>query len=125
MSLGACSYTSVQNVIGGKLADKPWKAFERTVCKLFGGRRRGADYGGYPKGKNDCIAEGWSIECKLLKKPTYGLIFAACEQAEVARESPQDIPVAVVKKKGARVMDSLVCFRMETFLEFFVGESEG
>lgn len=102
------------------MTDKAWKAFERRCAKVFGGERRGADYRGFAGGKNDIIVDGWSIECKLLSRPSYGAMFQAILQAENARESENDIPIAIVKKKGARDANSLVCMRLEEFEKWFV-----
>ena len=105
------------------MTDKGWKKWERYVCKLFGGRRRGADFrsntGG---GKNDCIKPGWSIECKYHKQLGYATILSACNQSEQAREHVLDIPIAVVKRPGDRNKNALVCMRLETFMKYFGGD---
>lgn len=102
--------------------DKAWKAWERRVAKMFNGKRRGADFRGEGrKGKNDIIAPGWSIECKLQKAfPNYLLDW--CRQAEGAKENELDIPVVIFKKKGSHVPDNdaLVIMRLEEFREHFV-----
>lgn len=102
------------------MADKSWKAFERTVAKIFGGKRRGAYTGTNGAGKTDVIAPGWAIEAKLLARPGYQLMLDACRQAEANRENSLDIPVAVIKRKGDQVKDSLVVMRMEEFEQFFI-----
>lgn len=38
------------------MPDAGWKKLERRVAALFGGQRRGADYGGKAGGKSDVIA---------------------------------------------------------------------
>ena len=104
------------------MADKSWKALERRICRMFGGERRGADYADQSGGKNDCVnTPGFSIELKLLKRPTYQQIFDACIQAENNAESIIDIPIAVVKKnrQGLKDKDALVTMRLGTFLDFF------
>jgi hypothetical protein len=103
------------------MADKSWKAFERRIAKRFGGKRRGADYGGFAGGTNDIICEGFSVECKLYKRPSYGMMVDACFQAEAAREKFTDAAVAVVKKKGARDNDALVIMRLEEFERNYLG----
>lgn len=49
--------------------DKAWKQFERKVCSLFGGSRRG------PSGKkeSDCVDTPYAVSCKLRKNftPSY------------------------------------------------------
>jgi hypothetical protein len=97
-----------------------WKNFERRIAKVFGGTRRGAHVSDGTQGKNDIIVDGWSIECKLLSRPTYQQMFDACIQAEKAMETPLDIPIAVVKKKGVKDTDTLVIMRLEQFQDFFV-----
>ncbi len=72
------------------MADAAWKAFERRVATIFGGRRRGADFRGPDGGKSDVIAEGWSIECKLLGRPCYPDLLAAARQAELARRAREE-----------------------------------
>ena len=101
---------------------KTWKSFELRVAKWFGGRRRGADFRNRyaAGGRNDVIKEGWSIECKLLARPSFGEMLAAVKQAEAARDNPDDIAVAVVKRNGDRDDDSLFIFRKREFLDNFV-----
>jgi hypothetical protein len=99
-----------------------WKYAERRIAKIFGGERRGAYVSDGKSGKNDIIKDGWSIEVKLLSRPTFQQMFDACLQAESNAESEMDIPVAVVKKKGMQYKDSLVIMRLEKFEEFFINE---
>ena len=104
------------------MTDKSWKALERRICRLFGGERRGADYGDSRGGKNDCIdTPGFSIELKLLKRPTYQQMFDACIQAESNSEKITDIPIAIVKKnrQGLKDEDALVIMRLKIFRDFF------
>src|SRR3990167_8123743 len=103
---------------------KSWKGFELRVAKWFGGQRRGADFRGYSGGKNDIIKDGFSIECKLLKRPSYGVILDAVKQAEAAKEHEDDIAVAVVKRNGDRDEDSLFVLRRDEFLSNFVSQRE-
>jgi hypothetical protein len=102
------------------MTDKSWKAWERRVAKIFGGVRRGAHTSDGVQGKNDIIVDGWSLEVKLLSRPTYQQMFDACIQAETNVEKPEDIPIAVIKKKGIRDDNALVIMRLEQFKEFFV-----
>src|SRR5262245_51165744 len=100
------------------MPDAAWKAWERRVARVFGGRRRGADTGDAERGgRSDVIAPGWSIECKLLGRPGYADLLEAARQAERAAK-PSEIPVAVVKKKRSEDADALVCMRLEAFLEW-------
>lgn len=107
------------------MTDKTWKAAERKIAAFFpNGRRRGADFRGDHSGKTDIIAPGWSIEVKQSKRPTFGLMQAAVAQAERNRESPSDIPVAVIHRQGDRYADSLVVMRLEEFAAFFMKNVE-
>lgn len=114
------------------MADKAWKALERRVAKLFGCTRRGPIFRSADGGTDDCTSERYAIECKLLAKPTYGAMQAACFQAELAgmglferAASGEPVtlrkartPIAVVKRKRDRDADALVCMRLETFLQW-------
>ena len=100
------------------MPDAGWKAFERRVAALFGGRRRGAYTGGREGGRSDVIALGFSIECKLLGRPSYADLLEAARQAERAA-GPTELALAIVKRKRAEDADSLVVMRLETFLGWF------
>ena len=99
------------------MPDSSWKSFERRIAKLFGGKRRGADYRSEQGGKDDVVHGRFSIECKLLGRPSYSDLLDAARQAE--RNSPPDrIPIAIIKRKHADDRDSLVVMRLETFLKY-------
>lgn len=103
------------------MADKAWKAYERRLAAMFGGTRRGADFGSIKGGKNDLICPGWSIECKLWSKPRWAAIVEDVKKAENRRDQPSDIPLAIMKRKGDDDKDSIVAMRLETFLDHFGG----
>ena len=103
------------------MSDASWKAFERRIAKRFGGERRGADYRSKDGGKNDIIIEGWSIECKLLSRPSFGQMSTAFDQAVDASE-PGDIPIAIIKKKFDADANALVVMKLDEFMEWFGGE---
>jgi len=103
------------------MSDQTWKAFERRIAKIFGGTRRGADFRGSRGGKNDVIADGYSIECKNWKRPSWTALVGDVIKAEQRREHPNDIPLAIMKRKGDEDKNSIVAMRLETFLEFFGG----
>jgi hypothetical protein len=105
------------------VADAAWKAFERRIARVFRGVRRGCDVRGPRGGKSDIIADGWAIECKLLGRPGYADLLAAARQAELAAEQ-NELPLAVVKRKGADDADALAVMRLEKFREWFVCENE-
>jgi hypothetical protein len=105
------------------MADKSWKAYERRISRWFpGATRRGAHTGDGESGRNDIICKGWSIECKLHAYLNYQKILDAVRQAEANKENYNDIPIAIVKRKGSQDQDkdSLVVMRLETFSEFFI-----
>lgn len=102
------------------MSDKSWKAYERRLATIFGGTRRGAYTGDGNHGKSDIIKPGWSIEAKLYTNPTFDVLLQAARQAERNAESPSDIPVAVVKRKGGRDDNAIVVMRLETFEKFFI-----
>ena len=98
------------------MTDKAWKAVERRLCKIFGGKRRGADYADARGGKNDCIeCKGWSIEIKNMLRPQFKLIEEDVRKAEERKECPDDIPIAIMKRKRSRDADAIVCIRLEVF----------
>jgi hypothetical protein len=100
-----------------------WKKVEQAIADFWGGKRRGADYKNRygAGGKNDVIdVPGWSIEIKHSKRPTFGLMVGAVEQAETNRDKPGDIPVAVIHKTGAEYKDSLVIMRLDEFSRYFI-----
>jgi len=101
------------------MTDHAWKAFERRIAKKTGGQRRGADYGDREGGKNDIIHDAFSIECKLLARPSYQQMLDACRQSEAAATSAQ-MPVAIVKRKRDRDDDTLVIMRLEEWERWFV-----
>lgn len=105
------------------MPDTAWKAWERRVAAIFGGKRRGAYTGDRNHGKTDVVVSGWAIEVKLLSRPSFQDLLDATQQAETNAESPSDIPVAIVKRKGDHDIDALVVMRLERFREYFVGES--
>ena len=98
------------------MTDKTWKAVERRICKIFGGKRRGADYADERGGKNDCVeCKGWSIEIKNMLRPQFKLIEEDVRKAEERKEHPDDIPIAIMKRKQSRDADAIVCIRLEVF----------
>ena len=101
------------------MSDAAWKAWESRVARIFGGRRRGPDTRGPDGGRSDVVHRFWSPEVKLLGRPGYADLLAACHQAE-ANRGPHQCPVAVVKRKRARDSDALVVLRLETFRDWFV-----
>ena len=119
------------------MTDHAWKQLERRIAKMFGGKRRGPDFGGKDGGKNDIIAEGWSIEVKLRSRPSWTVVKEAVAQAEKAADVEcvhdnlvgaghlssfiGEIPIAIIKQKYMNDGDAIVAMRLETFMEWFGG----
>jgi hypothetical protein len=97
--------------------DKAWKAWERRVAALFGGKRRGpgTGFGFSGEGKSDVEHEVFAIECKLYSRPTYGVMLEGVHQSE--RNSEGKVPLLIMRRKRDRWQDAMVCMRLETFLE--------
>ena len=97
--------------------DKPWKAFERWLCRRFGGSRTG------PTGKDDSDCLGthpFALEAKHRKEiPSW--LRAAINQAEVngMKRGSDWLPLVVLHEGGTRYEDSLVLLRLGTFLEWY------
>ena len=99
-----------------------WKAWESRVARLFGGRRRGAQTSREGRGLSDVIeAKGWAIECALLARPTFSQLLEKARQAERAAK-PDEMPIAIIKKKHQLDRDALVVMRLETFCDWHVGD---
>ena len=101
------------------MPDAAWKAWERRVASIFGGRRRGPDTRSPEGGRCDVTHEFWAPEVKLLGRPGYADLLSAALQAE-RNAGPTQCAVAVVKKKHSHDADALVVFRLENFREWFV-----
>jgi len=99
------------------MVDSFWKAFERYVASLFGGKRRGPDVEG---GKTDVIKPGWAIECKTWSRISFSDIQKAIEQARENREHEDDIPIAVLKIKGQQNKTAIVAMNIMDFKKHFV-----
>lgn len=105
------------------MPDTSWKAFERRMAaRLPGASRRGAYTRNGRTGKPDLIFPGWSVECKLLARPTLSSLLSATRQAETNRENPDDIPIAFVKRNGALDDDTIVAMSLATFQKFFIAK---
>lgn len=89
------------------------------MCRLFGGERRGADYGDFGGGKNDCICYGYSIEIRNRKRITFNEIRDQVNKAE-ARATVGQVPLAISYNVGMRDMDGIVSMSLQSFLDFFV-----
>lgn len=107
------------------MPDAAWKAFERRIAKIFpGASRRGAYTGNGRQGRPDLVCPGYSVECKLLSRPSFADLLNAARQAEDNAETAEQLPVAVVKRKGDLDANAIVVMRLETFREWFVGQEQ-
>ena len=99
---------------------KAWKACERKVAALLGGRRipvSGRGCGDNP----DIHHELFSIEVKSRKKPP-AWRDNAMRQAEVSVKGKR-LPVVVLHQDWAPYAESLVVLRLEDFAGYLKGES--
>jgi len=100
-----------------------WKKAEAKILSFWpGGKRRGAYVSDGTQGlpDNSDELEGWSIEVKHSKRPTFSLMAGAVKQAEANRVHENDIPVAVIHREGMEYKDSLVVMRLEEFQSYFI-----
>ncbi len=100
---------------------KDWKACERRVAKILGGRRipvSGRTRGDCPDVEHPTL----SIECKSRKKPP-AWIEDAMNQAEASAKDGQ-VPVAVLHQDGRRYMDCLVVLRLAGFASYLKEEDK-
>ncbi len=65
------------------------------------------------------IADGWSVEVKLLSRPSFGDLLAAARQAEHAAQG-DEIPVGFIRRKGDRKDDAVVVMTLPAFREWFI-----
>jgi hypothetical protein len=97
-----------------------WKAWERTVAKDTGGKRRGPHTGSGEKGSGRNDIEGhdgvFSIECKYGAQLGYADALAAVNQAEEAATGPGELAFAALRRKGTPKSDAIVCIRYPHFL---------
>lgn len=100
------------------MPDASWKAFERRIATLFGTKRNGCvtGTGEAGSGSADLESDAFSVECKLLGRPSWSQLVEACRQAERNATELKE-PVAIIKKKGAG-QETLVVMRLETFAEW-------
>ena len=98
---------------------KDWKACERRVAELLGGKRvpvSGRTRGDCPDIEHPTL----SIECKSRKRlPAW--IEDAMKQAEASAKDGR-LPVAVLHQDHAPYTESLVLVRLEDFASYLKGE---
>lgn len=120
--------------MAGSGGDASWKKWERRVARAIGGsaRRRGPQTSqrmidGRIVGLSDVkdveartvSIPGMSVECKLLGSPAWSSIQRALDQAELASDSPDQLPIAFINKKYCDVDRAVVVIRLGWFERFF------
>jgi hypothetical protein len=98
------------------MSDKRWKATERKIATLLGGRR--VPVSGRGRGDAPDIAHPWlSLEVKdRATLPAW--LLDALAQAEASATAAQ-LPVAVVHRAGDRHDHALVVLRLGAFVDRF------
>jgi hypothetical protein len=98
------------------MGDKRWKATERRIAALLGGRR--VPVSGRGRGDAPDVAHPWlAIECK--DRATLPLwLLDALAQAEASAQ-PDQLPVAVLHRAGDRHDQALVVLRLTEFVDWF------
>ena len=106
---------------GWPMSDTRWKATERRIAALLGGRR--VPVSGRGRGDQPDIAHAWlSVECKdRATLPAW--LMDALDQAE-ASATPAQLPVAVLHRAGDRHDAALVVLRLADFVAWF-GDGTG
>lgn len=101
------------------MSEKRWKATERHIARLLGGRR--VPVSGRGRGDSPDIAHPrFSIECKdRATLPAW--LLDALSQAE-ASAAPAQLPIAVLHRAGDRHNQALVVLRLADFVAW-CGES--
>jgi hypothetical protein len=69
------------------------------------------------------IHPAWSIEVKLLGRPSFSAMLEAAKQAERNAENRHQMPIAIVKRKHDRDKNALVVMRLETYRDWHIPSS--
>lgn len=101
------------------MPDAAWKAFERWVARVTGGRRTGNVGLDTADVQHDWLAP----ECKYRAKLPQWLTDAMAQAERNARG--EKLPCVWLKAKGDRNWDSLVVMRASEFVQWFVGDEGG
>ncbi len=104
------------------MSDKRWKATERRIAALLGGRR--VPVSGRGRGDQPDIARPWlSLEVK--DRATLPIwLLDALDQAEASATDKQ-LPVAVLHRAGDRHDHSLIVLRLAAFVDWFGDAAPG
>jgi hypothetical protein len=103
------------------MSDQRWKATERRIAVLLGGRR--VPVSGRARGDQPDVTHPWlSIECKdRATLPAW--LLEALRQAEAAALGTQ-LPIAVLHQAGARHDQALVVLRLADFVAWFSDDGQ-
>ncbi len=93
-------------------ASHRWKAVEREVAAMLGGKRTNRDRG---ERVEDITHPLLSVE---VKHGAYVPVFVVRTVEQAHLNSPNDkIPVSVMHRKGERVEESLVCMKLSSLIK--------
>ena len=102
------------------MSDKPWKATERHVAGLIGGKR--VPVSGRGRGDSPDIAHPWlSIEVKH-RRALPQWLDEALDQAAAASGGGERLPVAILHEAGERHGRDVVLVRLADFRAWFGSE---
>jgi hypothetical protein len=97
-------------------ARNTWKATERKIAAVLGGRR--IPVTGRARGDTPDVAHPWlAVEVKHWAQLP-ARVTAAMRQAEAAAH-PGQLPIAVIHGAGERIQRALVVMRLGEFVEWF------
>ncbi len=101
------------------MTDRAWKACERRVAELLGGRR--VPVTGRQRGDAPDVSHPWlSIECKH-RRALPAWIADALDQAAAASDGGERLPVAILHEAGQRHGRDVVLIRLADFRDWFGG----
>ena len=100
------------------MPDKAWKAFERRVAGLLGGRRLG------PTGDDgpDVVTSWLSVQCKL-RTSVPAWILDAVDNARRGADTDR-LGVAIIKRKNTLDRDSLVVLTLGDWIDWIEDKDE-
>jgi len=99
------------------MTDKAWKHNERMIAKYIGGKR--VPITGRQRGDAPDIEHNWlSVEVKLRQRvPEW--IKDGMRQAEASKRRSA-MPVLIIREKGQRVEDALICTTLKEFRDRYL-----
>lgn len=79
------------------MADKVWKAFERTVAKFFTSTRTPLSGGNGKQTRSDTLHDELFVECKYSAKSA---LYSLYQETSIKAKVEEKIPIICTKKKG-------------------------